>query len=77
MLPDSQGVAGSLGKGSGKEVAIGNCLRRYHGKLPYIPGCPPASDAYRELVERGLQGSFRIATVNTECQVVDLKNGNP
>ncbi len=61
-------------QGSGKEVAIGNCLRRYRGKLPYVPGCPPASDAYRELVEQGLQGNFRIATVNAECQVVDLNS---
>ncbi len=62
-------------QGQGKEIAIGNCLRRYQGKLPYVPGCPPASDAYRELVEQGLQGKFPIATVNSECKLVDPNTG--
>lgn len=47
-------------KGTGNEIAIGNCLRRYKGKLPYISGCPPASDHYGSLIEDGLRGKFIV-----------------
>jgi|GEM_PF-915231 len=56
---------------TGKEIAIGNCLQRYRGKIPFVSGCPPPSDAYLELVERGLKGDFRVATVNTDAEVVE------
>jgi hypothetical protein len=57
---------------TGNEIAIGNCLERYHGKIPFVSGCPPPSDAYLELVERGLKGTFRVATVNSDAEVVDV-----
>jgi hypothetical protein len=45
---------------TGKEIALGNCLKRYEGKIPYIPGCPPAADAYEALIHDGLKGKFTI-----------------
>jgi uncharacterized protein (DUF362 family) len=60
-------------KGTGNEIAIGNCLKRYYGKLPYVPGCPPASDAYKELIERGLLHQvFTPSTVDKDCRIVEL-----
>jgi uncharacterized protein (DUF362 family) len=62
-------------RGTGKEIAIGNCLKRYLGELPYVPGCPPASDAYNELVKRGLlKGDFSVSTVDKECRIVDANS---
>jgi len=48
-------------EGTGNEIALGNCLKKYEGKIPYIPGCPPASDAYGDLIQDGLRGKFVIA----------------
>jgi uncharacterized protein (DUF362 family) len=59
-------------KGSGDEIAIGNCLLKYRGKLPFVPGCPPPSDAYLELIELGLKGKFPVATVNSDGKVVPV-----
>jgi uncharacterized protein (DUF362 family) len=59
-------------KKTGKEIAIGNCLNRYRGKIPFVSGCPPPSDAYLELVERGLMGDFSTTTINTDAEVVDI-----
>ncbi len=59
-------------KKTGKEIAIGNCLQRYRGKIPFVSGCPPPSDAYLELVQRGLKGDFRATTVNTNAEVVEV-----
>ncbi len=56
--------------GTGTEIAIGNCLKRYKGKIPFVSGCPPPSDAYLKLIERGLKGDFDVATVNTNGKVV-------
>lgn len=56
--------------GSGDEIAIGNCLKKYRGKLPFVPGCPPSSDAYLEFIERGLKGKFPIATVDPDGRIV-------
>ena len=47
-------------QGGGNEIALGNCLKRYQGKLPYIPGCPPASDAYGQIIEDALRGKFVV-----------------
>ena len=47
-------------QGTGNEIALGNCLKRYQGKLPYIPGCPPASDAYGKTIEDALRGKFTV-----------------
>lgn len=47
-------------KMTGREIAIGNCLKRYKGKLPFISGCPPPSDSYLDLIEKGLQGKFEV-----------------
>ena len=44
---------------TGNEIAIGNCLKRYEGKIPFCPGCPPPSDVYLNLVEQGLQEKFK------------------
>jgi uncharacterized protein (DUF362 family) len=60
-------------RGTGSEIAIGNCLERYRGKLPFVSGCPPPSDAYLELIERGLKGDFTISTVDQDGRVVSLK----
>jgi uncharacterized protein (DUF362 family) len=60
--------------GSGKEIAIGNCLEKYHGKLPFVSGCPPPSDAYLELITLGLKGDFKPSTVNSDAEVVDPEN---
>jgi uncharacterized protein (DUF362 family) len=57
-------------RGTGDEIAIGNCLKRYDGKLPYVGGCPPPSDAYLALIERGLKGHFETATVDQDGRVV-------
>jgi uncharacterized protein (DUF362 family) len=57
---------------TGKEIAIGNCLKRYRGSIPFVSGCPPPSDAYLELVQRGLKGDFRVTTVNTDAEVVEI-----
>ncbi len=57
---------------TGKEIAIGNCLKRYRGKIPFVSGCPPPSDAYLELVERGLKGDFGVKTVNLDAEVIDV-----
>lgn len=62
--------------GTGREIAIGNCLKKYHGKLPFVSGCPPPSDAYLELIDRGLKGNFDIATVNSNCKVVFINKDN-
>jgi uncharacterized protein (DUF362 family) len=62
-------------KNSGTEIAIGNCLKRYRGKIPFVSGCPPPSDAYLELVLRGLRGDFRVATVNSDAKVIDVSSG--
>lgn len=61
--------------GSGKEIAIGNCLEKYRGKLPFVSGCPPPSDAYLELIALGLKGDFKPLTVNSDAKIVDLENG--
>ena len=50
-------------KGTGNEIALGNCLKRYEGKIPFIPGCPPAADAYEALIRDGLQGRFIVPEV--------------
>lgn len=47
-------------RGTGNEIALGKCLKRYKGKLPYISGCPPPSDVYGSLIEDGLQGKFVV-----------------
>ena len=47
-------------QGTGNEIALGNCLKRYKGKLPYISGCPPASDAYGRIIEDALRGKFVV-----------------
>jgi hypothetical protein len=60
----------------GGEIAIGNCLRRYRGKIPFVPGCPPPSDAYLELLERGLKGDFSPSTVDQDGRIVDLPESN-
>ncbi|MFH0796572.1 MAG: DUF362 domain-containing protein [Candidatus Omnitrophota bacterium] len=44
---------------TGDEIALGNCLKRYQGKIPFCPGCPPPSDVYLKLVEDGLQGNLK------------------
>jgi uncharacterized protein (DUF362 family) len=59
-------------RNTGREIAIGNCLQRYRGKIPFVSGCPPPSDAYLELVERGLKGDFTVSTVNTDAKVIDI-----
>ena len=59
-------------KKTGREIAIGNCLQRYRGKIPFVSGCPPPSDAYLELVQRGLKGDFRVTTVNKNAEVVEV-----
>jgi uncharacterized protein (DUF362 family) len=57
-------------KGTGKEIALGNCLKRYEGKIPFIPGCPPAADAFEALIKDGLQGKFMVpeATIATAIE---------
>jgi uncharacterized protein (DUF362 family) len=62
----------ALSRGTGSEIAIGNCLERYRGKLPFVSGCPPPSDAYLELIERGLKGDFSVSTVNQDGEVVPV-----
>ena len=57
-------------RGTGDEIAIGNCLKKYDGTLPFVGGCPPPSDAYLELIERGLKGRFTSATVDPDGNVV-------
>jgi len=57
-------------RGTGNEIAIGRCLERYEGKLPFVGGCPPPSDAYLELIELGLKGIFPVATVDQDARVV-------
>jgi uncharacterized protein (DUF362 family) len=54
-------------KGTGKEIALGDCLKRYDGKIPFIPGCPPPADAYEALIRDGLKGRFIVpeATIPT------------
>jgi uncharacterized protein (DUF362 family) len=64
-------------RGTGREIAIGNCLKRYRGKLPFVSGCPPPSDAYLELIERGLKGDFSASRVNRDAQVVDVDDEIP
>jgi uncharacterized protein (DUF362 family) len=59
-------------RGKGNEVAMGNCLKRFEGEIPFVSGCPPPSDAYLELIARALKGNFRPSTVNAEGKVVDL-----
>jgi uncharacterized protein (DUF362 family) len=56
--------------GNGKEIAIGNCLEKYRGKLPFVSGCPPPSDAYLELITLALKGNFEPATVDSDGKVV-------
>jgi len=46
--------AGAEAEYTGNEIAIGNCLKKYDGKIPYCPGCPPPSDAYLGFVEKML-----------------------
>lgn len=46
--------AGAEAEYTGNEIAIGNCLKKYDGKIPYCPGCPPPSDTYLEFVEKML-----------------------
>ncbi|HEB30064.1 MAG TPA: DUF362 domain-containing protein [Spirochaetes bacterium] len=65
----------AVSSGSGKEIAIGNCLERYRGKLPFVSGCPPPSDAYLELIALGLKGDFKPLTVNSDARIVDPENG--
>jgi len=48
-------------KFTGDEIAIGNCLKRYDGKIPYCPGCPPPGDVYLKLVEKALEGKLQSA----------------
>ena len=57
-------------QGTGNEIALGDCLRRYEGKIPFIPGCPPAGDAYEALLRDGLQGNFVVPelTIPTAIQ---------
>jgi hypothetical protein len=50
--------AKAAARGTGNEIAIGNRLERYRGKIPFVSGCPPPSDAYLELVARGLKGAY-------------------
>jgi len=57
---------------TGDEIAIGNCLKKYKGKLPFVGGCPPPSDAYLELIKRGLKGRFPVATVDQSGKVVPV-----
>jgi len=46
-------------KATGNEIAVGNCLKRYKGKIPFIPGCPPPGDTVLpDVIARGLQGNF-------------------
>lgn len=67
-------LIGAKAKSSGKgdEIAIGNCLKKYRGKIPFVPGCPPPSDAYLELIELGLKGKFPVATVDPDGKVVPV-----
>jgi uncharacterized protein (DUF362 family) len=65
--------AKATSRGTGSEIAIGNCLKRYRGTIPFVSGCPPPSDAYLELIERGLRGSFVVATVDQDGRVVDVE----
>jgi hypothetical protein len=54
-------------EGLGKEIAIGNCTKRYFGELPFVPGCPPPADAYCEIIEHSLlTGEFPVNTVKGE-----------
>ena len=62
-------------RGSGNEIAIGNCLEKYRGKLPFVSGCPPPSDAYLELIALGLKGDFKPLTVNSDAKVVTPEKG--
>lgn len=62
--------AKSKSLGTGTEIAIGNCLKRYRGKIPFVSGCPPPSDAYLKLIERGLKGDFNITTVDSDGKIV-------
>jgi hypothetical protein len=50
----------------GNEIALGNCLKRYKGKIPYISGCPPASDAYGGIIEDALRGKFLVYEDNID-----------
>lgn len=45
--------------GTGNEIALGNCLKRYEGKIPFVGGCPPPSDAYASLVEKLLKSDIK------------------
>lgn len=47
-------------QGTGNEIALGNCLKKYKGKLSYISGYPRASDAHGSLIEDGLRGKFVV-----------------
>lgn len=69
-------LVGAKAKPAGErsDIAIGNCLKRYRGKIPFVPGCPPTSDAYLELIKRGLKGDFRAATVDSRREVIELEN---
>jgi len=44
---------------TGNELAIGNCLRRYRGELPWCPGCPPSTMALAEIVIPALRGELK------------------